>query len=213
MKFKRILLLALLLSSGPVYALIDIKPKIVEVQPDKTGVVTIINRGDRREYVTISLSRLLNPGVPYEQERVEPVGMARNPALYAYPFQLALSPGQSKEISLKPLVTVKQEQVYRLEIRPATAFNSKNTVTIAGGVAVNLSFSALVRQMPEKQTSEITTSCEAGGATLTASGTVRYTVSDMKADGIKLDDFNIYPGESLFKPGRVISLEGKVICR
>lgn len=210
---QKSLLLGLLLSSSQAFAVIDLTPKNVEIQNDNAEVVTLINKGDHPEFVTISLSRLLNPGVPYEQEQLEPVGLARDPQLYASPFQLTLPPGQSKNITLKPLVAVAKERVYRLEVKPVTVLNARSNALIAGGVAVNLSFSALVRQLPQKQTSEIATSCNADGVTLTASGTVRYTVSNMKIDGVKVNDFNIYPDEPLFKRGRMIEIKENVICR
>ena len=56
--------------------------------------------------MSISLSRLMNPGVPLAEEKVEPVGESDQPALYAFPFKISLAPGQSKTITLKSLRAV-----------------------------------------------------------------------------------------------------------
>ena len=50
-----------LLSSAPASALIDVYPKEIEVR-DEAVQVTVSNQGDRPEYVSVALSRLLNPG-------------------------------------------------------------------------------------------------------------------------------------------------------
>ena len=88
-----------LLCSAPASALIDVYPKEIEVR-DEAVQVTVSNQGDRPEYVSVSLSRLLNPGVPLRDEKLEPIGQTTAPTLYAAPFQMSLSPGQSKRIAL-----------------------------------------------------------------------------------------------------------------
>lgn len=205
--------LLMLLTSYPAWAVIDLKPKIIEVQPGESTAVTIINKSDHMEFVSVALSRLLNPGVPYEDEKLEAVGLSRNPQLYAYPFRLSLAPGQSKKITLKPLAAVEQETVYRLDVKPATAMKGQAEAQIAGGVAVNLSFSALVRQLPQKQTRSIASTCTARGVTLSASGSVRTKVKALTVDGEKRDEFNVYPGTPKEVMGQRISLDGKVLCQ
>ncbi|WP_258128807.1 hypothetical protein [Achromobacter anxifer] len=114
MKPSRLLLLFLGAALvAPASAHVDVTPKLAVVQ-GKPASVYIVNRGDRAEYVSIALSRLLNPGVETEQERLEPVAQTEQPVLYVSPFKLSLAPGQSKTITLKPLADVEQEQVYRL---------------------------------------------------------------------------------------------------
>ncbi|WZB61377.1 hypothetical protein WJ970_29360 [Achromobacter xylosoxidans] len=88
-----------LLCSAPASALIDVYPKEIEVR-DEAVQVTVSNQGDRPEYVSVSLSRLLNPGVPLRDEKLELIGQTTAPTLYAAPFQMSLSPGQSKRIAL-----------------------------------------------------------------------------------------------------------------
>lgn len=206
------LLLLTLVLAGPAAATIDLLPKMIEVQPEESGTVKIINNSDHAEFVSITLSRLLNPGVPYEEEKQEAVSMAREPHLYAYPFRLSLSPGQSKDIVLKPLATVSQEEVYRLDVKPVTAIVGNTSESVNGGVAINLSFSALVRQLPETQNSKMSVSCLPDGVMLSASGTSRYTVKGLNIDGAARDDFNIYPGTPLSFTGHTIIFEGKVLC-
>lgn len=205
--------LLMLLACYPAWALIDLKPKIIEVQPEETTSVTIVNKSDHVEFVSVALSRLLNPGVAYEDEKLEAVGLSRHPQLYAYPFRLSLAPGQSKKITLKPLAAVQQEAVYRLEVKPVTALKGQAGVQVTGGVAVNLSFSALVRQLPPKQTRSIASVCTASGVTLSASGSVRYAVKGLTVGGVDRDEFNVYPGTPQVVTGQPVTLDGKVLCR
>ncbi|WP_456311375.1 hypothetical protein [Serratia proteamaculans] len=211
---KATLSVLVMLISYQAGAVIDLMPKLIEVKGKELTSVNIINKSDHEEFVTVALSRLLNPGVPFDQEKLEPVGMSRDPQLYAYPFRLSLGKGQSKTVVLKPLTVVKQEAVYRLYVKPAMALSGTSEgQTTAAGVAVSLSFSALVRVLPDKQIREITTSCTAQGVTLTAVGTIRYPVKGMKVEGTVLDEFNVYPGTPIVITGHDIDIDGKRVCR
>ncbi|UDQ80052.1 hypothetical protein LJN55_22025 [Erwinia rhapontici] len=211
---KHVLGIGILLAGFPASAVIDLMPKMIEIAgKEDAPQVTIINKSDHVEYVTVSLSRLVNPGVPYEQEKLEPIGLARNPQLYAYPFKLSLARGQSKTINLKSLAAVTQETVYRLDVKPAIEISGSGRANSAAGIAVNLSFSALVRQLPDKQTSSIRAACRANAITLTATGNTRYQAKNSKVDGQRMDDFNIYPGTPKVITGNRLEIDGKVLCK
>ncbi|MTD29273.1 hypothetical protein GK011_20295 [Erwinia sp. J316] len=201
------------LASYQAGAAIDVQPKLIEVKGKELTTVSIINNSDHPEYVTVTLFRLLNPGVPHEKEQLETVGMSRNPQLYAYPFRVSLAQGQSKKIVLKPLTTVKQENVYRLEVKTVAALSGEAALKSTAGVAVKLSFSALVRQLPDKQSSDISISCRAQGVMLTATGTTRYKVGGMRTGGQTIEAFNVYPGTPIFVAGPDIEMAGKRVCR
>lgn len=205
------LAMTLMLFSGPALAVIDLLPKTIEVlaQPAQ---VTIVNKSDHQEFVAVTLSRLKNPGDPYEQEQLEPVGLSRHPLMYAFPFQLSLARGQSKTITLKPLSAVDKETVYRLVVKPVTALSSKNPQRIAAGIAVNLSFSALVRQLPEKQTRTMASRCTPEGVTLIATGTTRYRVEGLSIGGHLQPAFNVYPGTPQMVAGGEIKIDAKLLC-
>ncbi|WP_422110872.1 hypothetical protein [Burkholderia ambifaria] len=193
------------------FGAIDLIPKEVVVH-DKAAAVQIINNGKRPEYVSISLSRLLNPGVPLADEKLEPVGDAEKPALFASPFRLTLAPGQTKTITLKPLHTVESETVYRLDVKPVLKVLPGEQQKPSGTVVVNLSFSGLVRQLPAKENARLAVACDASGAQLTATGSVRYTVKDAKVDGRALDNFNVYPGVPLPLTGRNVEIPDQPAC-
>lgn len=198
--------------SAPAFALIDILPKEVVVR-DKAASVRIINQGDRPEYISISLSRLLNPGVELDSERLEPITLALKPMLYAYPFQVTLAPGQSKTITLKPLQEVEREQVYRLSVTPVISINDTERATASGNVLINLSFNGLVRQLPASQTSSLAMTCERSGVLLTASGSVRYEVQEVTVDGVAVPPFNVYPGQPQRLQGQSIKIPGQPSCQ
>lgn len=212
MKPSRLLLLFLGAALvAPASAHVDVTPKLAVVQ-GKPASVYIVNRGDRAEYVSIALSRLLNPGVETEQERLEPVAQTEQPVLYVSPFKLSLAPGQSKTIMLKPLADVEQEQVYRLDIKPVVNLLDRGGAGTSGNVVVSLAFSTLVRLLPQRETSALTLRCEREGAWLTASGNVRYQVKDAVADGRPVDPFHVYPGTPILLKGRAIQVPGQPAC-
>jgi len=197
---------------GVAVATIDVFPKEISVDSG-TASVQIVNNGDRPEYVTISLSRLLNPGVPLKEEKLESIGNEANPALYAFPFKVTLAPGQTKNIALKPLRAVKDETVYRLEVKPEIKVMPQGQQKATGSIVVNLGFSALVRQMPESQKEELSVACDTHGARLAATGTVRYAVKDAMVDGQTIEPFNVYPGVPRLLHGRMVKIPGYSTCR
>jgi hypothetical protein len=198
--------------SSSSFAAIDVIPKEVEMDPDVT-TVRVVNNGTRPEYVNVSLSRLLNPGVPLADEKVEPVTDESKPLLYAYPFKLSLAPGQAKNIVLKPLRSVETETVYRLNVTPVIEASTEGEQKTTGNIIVNLGFSALVRQLPASARAKLAVACDASGARLTATGNVRYRVMGAQVDERKLDSFNVYPGVPQFLPGRVVEIPEHAACR
>ncbi|KWH08507.1 hypothetical protein WT59_21855 [Burkholderia territorii] len=193
-------------------AAIDVLPKDVLIGNEATQV-EIINNGERPEYVAVSLSRLLNPGVDLADERLEPVGDAEQPFLYAYPFHLTLAPGQSKSITIKPVRAVESERVYRLDVTPVIDAIGGERQGAFANVTVSLSFRGLVHQLPARETASLSVACDGQGATLTATGNVRFPVKGAKADGQALDEFRVYPGVPLPVKGKTVTIPGYASCR
>lgn len=209
--FDCLLLLLVSWPATPAFAHIDVMPKLAVVQ-GKPASVHIINQGDRAEYVSITLSCLLNPGVEADQEHLEPIAQTERPALYVSPFKLSLGPGQSKTVTLKPLADVEQEQVYRLDIRPVVNLLDRAGQGTSGNVVVTLAFSTLVRLLPQNETSGLSLRCAPQGAWLAASGNVRYQVKDAVADGRPVEPFNVYPSTPILLKGRAIQVPGQPSC-
>jgi hypothetical protein len=194
------------------HAAIDLMPKELVIR-DRTETVQIVNRGERTEYVSISLSRLLNPGVDPADEKLEPIGDAIQPALYASPFRVTLAPGQTKVITLKPLRAVDTETVYRLDVRPVVKVLGEDQARAAGSVVVNLAFKGLVRQLPDREREAVEVTCDEHGARFTATGNVRHKVSGAIVDGHEREDFNVYPGTPQSLKGTVVELPEQRTCR
>ncbi|WP_321852136.1 hypothetical protein [Burkholderia diffusa] len=201
-------------SSVPVSATaaIDLNPKEVTVEKDSTSV-QLINNGDRVEYVSVSLSRLLNPGMPLNSERLEPVGEVTQPSLYAFPFRVTLAPGQTKTITLKPLRPVETETVYRLNVKPVIKLLGAEDRKTTANVVVNLGFSALVRQLPSQVREGLAVTCDASGARFSVTGNVRYRVEGVKVNDAIVDSFNVYPGVPIHVPGERVDIPGHPACR
>ncbi|MDF9755635.1 hypothetical protein ACVWY1_003373 [Pseudomonas sp. TE6288] len=199
------------LLASPAFAIIDVQPKVVDVQQTATSI-EIINQGDRPEYVSINLSRLLNPGAEPSDEQLEPVSQIQELELYVYPFRLTLAPGQSKRIRVKPLKTVAQEQVYRVDIRPVINLLDSKQPDHSGNIVVNLAFSGLIRHRPAAINSELKVQCEAQGARLIATGNSRYWLKGASVAGQAVDAFNIYPQLPLLLKGKAVQVPGQATC-
>lgn len=193
---------------GAPQALIDISPKVLEVN-DEQAVVNVINTGDKPEFVNITLYQVTNPGVPSQEEQTIPLGLIKDPSLYATPFKLSLGPRQQKQVQLKVLKETGQEKVYRLAVIPeqkASISGTQNNVMLVG-----LGYMGLVRQLPKIQTAAWSHSCGVQGIMLKATGTVRTAFSELKQDGKEIGDFNLYPGSPRTVAAKVLNgqVEGK----
>ncbi|KVG27968.1 hypothetical protein [Burkholderia diffusa] len=208
---SRISCMAALVIPVSAIAAIDMMPKEATLRNDVTSV-EVVNNGDRNEYVSISLSRLRNPGVPLDKEHLEPIGEIAQPSLYAYPFRMSLAPGQTKTLTLKALHPVDTETVYRLDVKPVIKVLGAGHAKPSANVVANLAFSGIVRQLPAKPREGLAVSCEVSGVLLTATGNVHYRVEGAKVDGQSIDDFNVYPGVPLPVRGRVVSIPGQPVC-
>lgn len=199
---KAIGLLLCLLPLGAAQALINISPKILEMSDEK-ALVQVINVGDTAEFVDISLFEVSNPGVPVDEEQLIPLGISKDPYLFAVPFKLSLGPHQQKPIQLTALKLPETEKVYRLAVIP------KQKVSISGTrdnvMLLNLGFNGLVRQLPINQVATWQHNCSASGLRLVATGTVRVEFSELKLNGQAVDDFNVYPGTLRLITGSALS--------
>ncbi|WP_422526640.1 hypothetical protein [Serratia fonticola] len=174
--------------------------------------ITISNNGDRMEYVTIATELLTNPGVPFPEEQRTPMGLISLPTLYASPFKLTLNPQQQKIITLRPLRKVERETVYRLNVRPLVQLQGTSVEHASASIAINLSFSAIIRQRPENEKVLLEVRCEHQGAVLTATGNVHVALREVQIDDTHPEDINVYPGTPQRLQGRKIMLPGYGGC-
>lgn len=193
------------------HASIGIVPREAIVQ-DEAIKVTVSNDGIEPEYVSVRLSRLLNPGVPLQEEQLQPINEIEQPTIYATPFRLYLAPGQSKVITIKSLSTVSTEQIYRLDVRPEVGKVTTGRSGMVGMIAVKIAHSGLVRQLPKQQKESIQVLCVAEGARIVADGNVRYPVKEANVDGEEKGPFNVYPGTPKLLTGKRIAIPGHPTC-
>ena len=176
---------------GAAQALIDINPKVVEMK-DEQSVVRVINTGNTPEFVEIKLSLVGNPGVPPEEEQRTPLGLIKEPTLYAAPFKLSLGPRQEKIVQLHALRQPQTEQVFRLSVIPQQQVNLSgfhNNV-----ILVSLGYNGLVRQLPAKHSATWGHRCQESQVRLEATGSVRVEFTELLQDSQSVEDFNVYPG-------------------
>lgn len=183
------------------WAFIDVTPKFVDIEASSLSVV-VSNKGDVPEYVQVELSRIENPGVSPDEERLVPIGLMSKPDMYASPFKLTLGPRQEKNITIQVLHQPLIEQVYRLSVMPQRNIALKNSHSPV--VNVGLGYLVLIRQQPEKKDKSWTYQCLDNGIMVTATGTVHLLFSELKLDVQTVDNFNLYPGTPRLMQGKLL---------
>ncbi|NCG51960.1 hypothetical protein [Serratia fonticola] len=183
-------------------ALIDIQPKVAQMRGESLPI-SVINTGDTPEFVEIKLYLVANPGVPPNQEQLTPLGIVKDPYLYAAPFRLSLGPRQQKQIELTALKQPEKEMVYRLSVMPQQ--QARINGTQSNVMLMGLGYMGLVRQLPAVQTATWRHQCAADGLLLEATGTVRVEFTNLRQHGEPSDDFNVYPGTPRQIAGKTLS--------
>lgn len=202
-----ILIGLLLLASGPVQAEgeLMVMPATTRVFNNHKQKVTVKNMGDAPLYLSISLQKVMNPGLVPETKVA--LGELEHPGMLASPEKLTLGPGQSRRVSLKSLFEPLDEELYRLYIVPVRSLKvddaPKDKITAPMSVAIG--YGVLVRHMPDpdKQRSGWSHSCDTSGITLVNTGNVRHVLSDVGKIG---ETVALFPGTPHQFPGKRLSL-------
>lgn len=194
---------ALVLTAGlstAAYA-VSVSPivKSIAANTASENFVTVRNtKKDDVEYIQMDLFRIMNPGQA-EREILEPELEKMNPGIVFSPTRLVLQPGKERKVRMVPMKAVAHEEVFRLRVISAqppedpSEVNStkKNAVS---AITMNIGYDVLIRLLPAgRHIQEVSVDCSAGHYKLRATGNVRSELSNIVADGVKLDRFNIYP--------------------
>ncbi|WP_175884050.1 pilus assembly protein [Burkholderia sp. BCC0044] len=159
--------------------------------------ITVKNMGDAALYLSISLQKVMNPGMVPEK-KVD-LGELPHPGVLASPDKLTLGPNQTRSISLKSLVEPGQEELYRLYIVPVRSLTVSGAPQdkITAPMSVSVGYGVLVRHMPapSRQKSAWTHRCEDGGITLENTGNVRQVMTNVVSDNVKNPQtIAVFPG-------------------
>jgi hypothetical protein len=159
--------------------------------------VTVKNAGDAPLFLSISLQKLMNPGI--RPENKVDIGDLEHPGMLASPDKLTLGPNQTREIVLTSLTEPEREEVYRLYIVPVRSLKvidaPKDKITAP--MSVSIGYGVLVRHLPppDKQRTGWTHRCEQGGMTLESTGNVREVLTNVSWSGGKtVSSLSLYPG-------------------
>ncbi|WP_192557907.1 pilus assembly protein [Pseudomonas allokribbensis] len=200
----------LLLACGPAQAEgeLMVMPATTRVFNNHEQNVTVKNMGDAPLYLSISLQKVMNPGLTPETKVA--LGQLERPGMLASPERLTLGPGQSRKVGLKSLFEPEAEELYRLYIVPVRSLkvNDAPKDKITAPMSVAIGYGVLVRHMPapDKQRSGWSHGCNAGGITLTNTGNVRHVLSDVGKTG---ETVALFPGISQHFAGKTLSLRDK----
>ncbi|MDF3202856.1 hypothetical protein P3C29_29625 [Pseudomonas sp. 1912-s] len=181
----------------------------LQVYNSQEQTINVRNVGDAPLYLSISLLKVVNPGL--EPERKVPLRQLDRPGILASPDKLTLGPGQSRAISLRSLDEPAAEELFRLYIVPVRSMQVEDAPQdkISAPMSVAVGYGVLVRHMPlpAKQQSSWSHRCDAKGVTLENTGTVRVVLSDVKVDGGS-QKFNValFPGVLQHFNGKRLSL-------
>ncbi|TCW83172.1 pilus assembly protein [Burkholderia sp. SRS-46] len=159
--------------------------------------VTVKNMGDAPLYLSISLQKVMNPGVTPEEKVA--LGELEHPSMLASPDKLTLGPSQTRQVVLKSLVETDREELYRLYIVPVRSLKVDGAPQdkITAPMSVAIGYGVLVRHMPPpgKQRTAWAHRCDNGGLTLENTGNVRVVLTDVSYDGAKQPEtIAIFPG-------------------
>ncbi|MBK5408893.1 hypothetical protein JFU58_10115 [Pseudomonas sp. TH34] len=196
-----------LLASGPVQAegQLMVMPATTRVFNAHEQTVTVKNMGDAPLYLSISLQKVMNPGLVPET-KVD-LGQLEHPGVLASPERLTLGPGQSRKVGLKSLFEPVDEELYRLYIVPVRSLKVDDAPKdkISAPMSVAIGYGVLIRHMPppDKQRSGWSHSCDTSGITLVNTGNVRYVLSEV---GKRAETVALFPGTSQHFPGKTLSL-------
>ena len=175
-----------------------VMPASLKVYNNHEHTVNVKNRGDAPLYLSISLQKVMNPGVSPEIK--QPLSALTHPGILASPDKLTLGPGQSRAISLKSLVEPEAETLYRLYIVPvrSMAVEGAPEDKITAPMSVSIGYGVLVRHMPPpaKQQTGWTHRCTGDGVTLENTGNISLQVSELVIAGSKLPNTKValFPG-------------------
>ncbi|HDR9835020.1 TPA: pilus assembly protein [Burkholderia multivorans] len=174
-----------------------VTPATTRVVSEHEQRVTVKNMGDEPMYLSISVQKVMNPGITPEQ-KVD-LGDLERPGLIASPDKLTLGPNQSRQITLQSLTEVPQEELYRLYIIPVKSLKVDEAPKdkITAPLSVSIGYGVLVRHLPKplKQHAAWTHRCENGGITLESTGTVRSVFHDVSVgDGRPAQTVAVFPG-------------------
>lgn len=167
--------------------------------------VTVKNMGDAPLYLSLSLQKVMNPGM--EPETKVALGQLERPGMLVSPDRLTLGPGQSHKVSLRSLAEPETEQLYRLYVVPVRALKVDDAPRdkLTAPMSVAIGYGVLVRHMPApaRQRSAWSHSCEISGITLSNTGNVRHLLSDVGQPG---QTVALFPGHPQHFPGKQLSL-------
>ncbi|MFJ2362206.1 hypothetical protein ACIPIN_00545 [Pseudomonas sp. NPDC087697] len=182
-----------------------VMPATTRVFNNHEQKVTVRNMGDAPLYLSISLQKVMNPGLVPETK--VPLGELEHPGMLASPERLTLGPGQSRKVSLKSLFEPVEEELYRLYIVPVRSLKVDDAPNdkISAPMSVSIGYGVLVRHMPapDKQHTGWSHSCDVSGITLTNTGNVRHVLSDVGKIG---ETVALFPGTPHQFPGKSLSL-------
>ncbi|BBA40242.1 MULTISPECIES: pilus assembly protein [Burkholderia] len=174
-----------------------VMPAATRVYATHDQKVTVRNMGDAPLFLSITLQKIMNPGVTPEK-KVD-LGQLDNPGMLASPDKLTLGPGQSRQIELKSLTDPAQEEVYRLYVVPIRSLKVEDAPAdkITAPMSVAIGYGVLVRHLPPPGKLNVawTHRCEDGGITLESTGNVRTLFSNASYDGVKQPQtIAVFPG-------------------
>ncbi|MDS1138917.1 pilus assembly protein [Pusillimonas sp. SM2304] len=186
-----------------------VMPSSLKVYNNHDHSVKVRNMGDAPLYLSISVQKVMNPGV--EPEVKVPMGQVDRPGMLASPDKITLGPGQSRAVSLKSLYAPDAEELYRVYIVPVRSLQVREAPEdrITAPMSVSVGYGVLVRHMPPpaKQRSAWTHRCTPGGVLLENTGNVRLLFSDVTAaGGAKKNWMALFPGTPQLFPGKSLSL-------
>lgn len=173
------LLASLNASAGPQLMVTPVSLKVFNQHEQR---VSVRNTGDAPLYLSISLSKVNNPGEA--QENKTQITQLPHPELMATPDKLTLGPNQSRDILLTSLQEPANETVYRLYVVPVKALNISEIPDnkISAPMTLSVGYGVLIRHLPapSNQRKALGHRCGTDEITLHNRGNVRLLLRQVR---------------------------------
>ncbi|WP_058709048.1 hypothetical protein [Pantoea stewartii] len=152
-KFKKILLINLLVLAGYANAAVSVYPIEVNIGKSGNSKIEVISSSEKVAFVKVSVKKIINPGTPHEKE-LEVEGLDKN-GLIVTPLKLAITPGSKRIVRMVTLDTPEKETTWRVYFQEVSSdeYNNVSDNSMHGEtkaeVGVNIVWGALVHVLPK----------------------------------------------------------------
>ncbi|ORM60452.1 hypothetical protein HA45_21855 [Pantoea rodasii] len=192
---------SVLFFTPPASAGISVYPMTVGVGEDGNATVNVLSGDTDTDFVRVSVSKVINPGTPKEEETK--INDFTENDLAVTPMKMAIPPGMTRVVRLVSIIPPARETTWRVYFESVTADAFNNVPATAARsktaqVGISIVWGALVHVAPEHVVARA--NYKAGTGELINTGTIRLPLSQVETCDVsnqceqKKVTATVYPG-------------------